>query len=209
MEAEFNNQKPGTPASATTDTAKPDGLQPGEAGGNEIDWDAIKQSKEFQKIVAGYRQKAKEAEKQLAAVAKEREDAERAKLEEQKKYAELYEKSEAERKELLEKLTALENARIADKKRSALLDAARKHNPPFRSLADVEDYIAAHNLLDDVEIDESGNVSGAEDIIRAIASERSHWLKTERSDPGVPGYKPNGNKSTADKEALARRFGIY
>ena len=209
-----NLNNPQTPTDAEDKPKPDDGQQPGDGYdleklfADEAFLNALKNAKPFQQIVAKYRKTAKEAQAEAERLRKEREDAERAKLEEQKKYQELYKKAEEEKAAIAEELSRLRAARIADIKRAALLDAAQAHKPPFASLQDVKDYIAAHNLLEQIEIDDDDNiVTDVNAIIAKIAEERAHWLKTDRSDGGVPGYKPGGNQRP-DLDNIKRRYGI-
>lgn len=170
-----NNQLPGQ------------GDQQRSADAPPASWDEVFQHERFKTLL----KRAKDAETALEKTAKEREEAEQAKLKEQQRFQELYEKSEARAAALDNELKTARQAALDDRKRAALLDQARSHEPPFsaQALQDVTMFVDLAAL----EVGDDGKVKGVEQAIRDLAKAKPYMLEQKRTDPGSPpGRKPAG-----------------
>lgn len=143
-------------------------------------WDEVFQHDRFKQLV----KRAKEAEAALEKTARDQEAAEAAKLKEQQRYEELYQKAEAKAAELEQRLTETQRATLNERKRRAVEDAARTHEPAFskEALADVMVFVD----LESLEVGEDGAVKGVEAAVKALAKEKPYMLEQKRTDPGSP-----------------------
>lgn len=176
---------------------RPEGQKPddnGELSGQQrsadappASWDEVFQHERFRRLL----KRAKDAEGALERLAKGQEEAEQAKLREQQKFQELFEKEQARAAKLDEELKASQRAAANDRKRRAVEDAARAHEPRFsaEAIRDVPVFVD----LDALEIGEDGAVKGVELAIKTLAKDRPYLLEQKRQDPGSPaGRKPAG-----------------
>lgn len=151
-------------------------------------WDEVFQHDRFKQLV----KRAKEAESALERLAKDQSEAEQAKLKEQQRFEELYQKEQARAATLAGELEAARRDAANERKRRAVEDAARAHEPRF--LADALKDLALFIDLDALEIGEDGKVKGAEGMIKRVATERPYMLESKRQDPGSPpGQRTAGN----------------
>lgn len=143
-------------------------------------WDEVFQHERFKQLV----KRAKEAEAALEKTARDREAAEAAKLKEQQRFEELYQKEQQRAAELEQKLTETQRATVNERKRRAVEDAARAHEPRFsaEAIKDVPVFVD----LDGLEVGEDGSVKGVEAAIKALAKDRPYMLEQKRQDPGSP-----------------------
>lgn len=157
----------------------------GDAGQRAADappasWDEVFQHERFK----GLLKRAKEAEAALEKQAKDRESAEAAKLAEQQRFEELYQKEQAKAQKLADDLRQAQLTALNDRKRRAVQDAARTHEPAFskEALADVMVFVD----LESLEVGEDGAVKGVEAAVKALAKEKPYMLEQKRTDPGSP-----------------------
>ena len=172
----------------TTEETKQDVAPQGDAAdvtqsSDGIDWETIYKTPQFQSIVAGYKKEAKEAKAALAAKDAAQSEAERAELEKQAKYQQLYETADKRAAQLQEALDAKDAAILRREKQLAIQDAARSNDPPFiaEAISDVLLLIATDELP---EGDELPKAAAAQ--VKALAKAKPWLLQTTRSDPGSP-----------------------
>jgi hypothetical protein len=179
----------------TTEETKQDVAPQDDAAGvtqssDGIDWETIYKTPQFQSIVAGYKKEAKEAKAALAAKDAAQSEAERAELEKQAKYQQLYETAEKRAAQLKDELDAKNAAMSKREKQLAIKDAARSNDPPFITEA-IDDILLLIQADDLPEGDELPTAAAAQ--VKALAKAKPWLLRTERSDPGSPpGRKPAG-----------------
>lgn len=150
-------------------------------------WDEVFQHERFK----GLLKRAKDAETALEKLAKGQEEAEQNKLKEQQRFQELFEKEQQRAATLAGELEAARREAANERRRRAVEDAARSHEPRFlpETLKDLTLFID----LDALEIGEDGKVKGVEAAIKNLAKDRPYMLESKRQDPGSPpGPKPAG-----------------
>ncbi len=172
----------------TTEETKQDVAPQDDAAGvtqssDGIDWETIYKTPQFQSIVAGYKKEAKEAKAAMAARDAAQAEAERAELEKQAKYQQLYETAEKRAAQLKDELDAKTVAMTRREKQLAIQDAARSHEPPFitEAISDVLLLIPVDELPDG---DDLSKAAAAQ--VRDLAKAKPWLLQTTRSDPGSP-----------------------
>lgn len=172
----------------TTEETKQDVAPQDDAAGvtqssDGIDWETVYKTPQFQSIVAGYKKEAKEAKAAMAARDAAQAEAERAELEKQAKYQQLYETAEKRAAQLKDELDAKTTAMQRREKQLAIQDAARSHEPPFitEAISDVLLLIPVDELPDG---DDLSKAAAAQ--VRDLAKAKPWLLQTTRSDPGSP-----------------------
>ena len=177
----------GQPAGGHGETGPGDGQQQRNGDAPPASWDEVFQHDRFKQLV----KRAKDAESALEKLAKSQEEAEQAKLKEQQRFQELFEKEQQRAAALANELENARRDAANDRKRRAVEDAARAHEPRF--LADALKDLVLFIDLDALEIGEDGAVKGVETQIKALAKDRPYMLESKRQDPGSPaGPKPAG-----------------
>ena len=179
----------------TTEETKQDVAPQGDAAdvtqsSDGIDWETIYKTPQFQSIVAGYKNEAKEAKAALAAKDAAQVAAEDAKLKEQGDHQKRAEKLAQELQDTKTLLEAATVGRQRDTKRWTVEKAAQQHDPAF-----VPEAIPI--LLRMVELDELPDddtlLRAVQDAVKAFAKANPYMLQTTRNDPGSPpGRKPAG-----------------
>jgi hypothetical protein len=172
----------------TTEETKQDVAPQDDAAGvtqssDGIDWETVYKTPQFQSIVAGYKKEAKEAKAAMAARDAAQAEAERAELEKQAKYQQLYETAEKRAAQLKDELDAKTTAMQRREKQLAIQDAARSHEPPFitEAISDVLLLIPVDELPDG---DDLSKAAAAQ--VKDLAKAKPWLLQTTRSDPGSP-----------------------
>lgn len=156
-------------------------------------WDEVFQHERFKQLV----KRAKEAETALEKLARSQEEAEQAKLKEQQRFQELFEKEQQRAAALAGELEQARRDAANERRRRAVEDAARAHEPRF--LPDALKDLALFIDLDALEIGEDGTVKGVEAAVKNLAKERPYMLESKRQDPGSPpGPKPAGTARPAE-----------
>lgn len=188
---------PGGSAPQPDDKNQLSGQQDGQqrtADAPPASWDEVFQHERFKQLL----KRAKDAESALEKSARAQEDADQAKLKEQQRFQELYEKEQQRAAKLDEELRTARQTAQDDRKRQALLEAARGHEPPFsqQALMDVTVFVDLASL----EIGDDGKVKGAERAVQDLAKARPYMLSQQRQDPGSPaGRKSAGAAQPAEK----------
>lgn len=125
--------------------------------------------------------------------------AEQKQLEEKEQFKELAEKRQGEVEALTKRLEAMEAERLNDKKRRALEAEASKAN--FANPGDAAVFVQ----LDQLEMDEDGNVKNAGALIKALADERPYLLQEAKPSPGNSrGPRPAAPAGDAERDKAAR-----
>jgi vancomycin resistance protein YoaR len=135
------------------------------------------------------RRSRRAAEKQLADIAKQREEEEKKALVEQEKYKELYEKEAAGHK-------TTQDARNADAIRSAFLVAAVRAGVVDVDLA----FLAAKAspLFAKISLDDNGAVTGVNEVLEDLVKQKPFLVSQQRQTVGGPS-NPNTGELPAPK----------
>lgn len=147
-------------------------------------WEEVFQHERFKQLL----KRAKEAEAALEAINREKAEAEAAKLKEQARYEELFQREQQKAAKLAEELETLKRNQELERKRQAVLEAARAHEPPFakEALSDVALFID----LEALQVDDDGKIKGVEAAVKELAKAKPYMLEQKRSDPGSPAGRP-------------------
>lgn len=127
----------------------------------------------------------KELEATLSKTAKEREAADRAQLEEQKRFQELYESERKRAADLEARANTLAEERRQEKMHGSIRQAAQAVG-----FTDPEDAVR-FMTPDALQVDDAGNVANARAVVESIAKNKPYLLGGSKPTPGVQaGPKP-------------------
>ena len=149
--------------------------------------------------------KLRELEAAQAQTAKERAEAERAQMEEQKRYQELYE-SERKRAADYER----QAAELREAQRRAAIQSSIRQTAREAGFADPDDAV---RFIPEAELqaDEQGAVANVKQLIDRLAKDKPYLLASTQPAPGVqPGPKPAGGAAATDEDVrrLAAIYGV-
>jgi hypothetical protein len=144
--------------------------------------------------------RAYEAEKKLKAIETAQAKAKEAELTEQQKYAELYETEKTKAATLESRLADMQATMRKDKILRAVEAEASK-----AKFAEPADAFAFINL-EEIEIDEAGNVKGAGKLVKDLAERKPYLLAQTAPTPGNgQSPRPAGKAGTAANNEQARQ----